>query len=524
MTRIFCALVALFFGLCVYQHSAQAGFACLSYNGGSILPDPMEGRYVTTGTAPMCTSNPTRYAVVSTPFEYCAAYATWDPSLTAAQSRVCYVKKNSSSDTRVCFAAQSNNNCAKATGLFVPNRGGQPCFEATWSATPNGGLILPGANGCSPCVSPFVWDSASVTCKQPECSEGMVWDGAVNECRLLCDEYEGIFYHYSTKSCKPECPVGQNSVIGDKTNKRLSTQEGDEFKLSGCMVRAHMMCQPDTLNETGLSCLYWWEYIEEIPETIEMQIIYEEDSSGYYEGEQSSPEMNATMAERVAATEGEPMLLVDPSTGPIAIPQVYYKCQEGKHYAVMTINGSAVDFNMLGSCNQADDLPEGDYSHSDLANRIQDTKEAISDMAANQTAASGVLQQIGDGIAGLGDKIDALAASLGGGGGGDGEDPGEGEGDGDFEGPGTGDAYEREHDGVGDVIGSGDFGSTQLGQYLHGLIPDLGAGADECISWDLHAPFVGEFVFEPPCQLWNVLAAMVMAFAAFIAWSIVWRV
>src|SRR5262249_19321165 len=66
--------------------------------------------------------------------------------------------------------------------------------------------------------------------------------------------------------------------------------------------------------------------------------------------------------------------------------------------------------------------------------------------------------------------------------------------DGDFTAPSDTPGYTAVHtDGLAGAVGTGDLGDTPLNGFLGSLNLSLGASADDCPSFAMHAPFVGDF-------------------------------
>jgi len=445
--------------------------------------------------------------VGGTPFDICA-FAQSTQSYTGAWEPMCAIRKASGTSGTWQLAVRiQSGSYIPGDNYVVKNTDGDDCYNTAWSTASTTTWSYPGDLACSPCPEPMEWNSDTFACEEPDCDEGDFFDPNINACRIQCDV--GDFYNYAASSCREQCKVGE--YLNATTRDWAPPPAGSIGYVNGCRVAANSICQPDTTgaSPTGATCTTWYEYDHEEPE----DPITQEEGSGYT-GEVAG---GTTAYDDIEFEE-----LVSGETTPLAMGSVHYVCEDGVHFAVLVIDGHEEERQeMLGGCTEIGEVPSSSYTLTALRTDIQETTEAVEGVQESIDTQGGVLEDIQNGI---GELMAMMSGDEGGGGGGGGSDTTvyDPEVHGELELPEGGDGYDvRYPGGVGeameDIDEPGDFAS-----YFEGLSLNFGSGdVPECLSWTFVAPFVGEFDFTPPCEIWNWIAALLLSLATFTAWRII---
>lgn len=377
------------------------------------------------------------------------------------------------------------------------------CWYDGWAAYTGGIASTAVPSGCTQCPEGTSLTDVGCT-EEPECDEGWIFDEEISECRLQCNEADE-YYSYSNHYCQKQCPASGSPPYMYRSNQKLDVP-ATTSAINGCKMTTHSFCHYDSAHtyENSQMCMTWFTYGESIPISVISQAEYEEQvgaADGYLQDDHG-PVVNG-------AAESE----VDPAnwlalgdSEPVSLTEVKYWCYGGVARLSFLKDGVLDEAVFLGACPDGEnaDIPAEGVGGGDVATQIADIHEATSDdgplgdiKRAVEEMKTAMLGEEGSDPPTFSDPIDTPS--------------------------GPSNAYPA---GLSDAVGSGDLGSTSLKTWLDSFELSLGPSAAECPSFTFPAvrPFFGEFTFTPYCAIWDVLAALVMATAAFIAWTIVWRV
>jgi hypothetical protein len=401
-----------------------------------------------------------------------------------------------------------------------------------------------------------VLNEATGQCEQPECEEGEIWDEDIQACRAECSEEE--FFHYETQSCQKQCPVGKEATAQVVSNAPLRPSTGPGATqiptINGCAAEHHFKCIPDETRDgggyysgadyTGRVCLNWWTYYEAWPVEMISQAEYEEQTGGAagYTGESASPavtgmDLDSNAGQQDVYAEGDDA---------IDITSVSTLCLAGTKRMTFMVNGSLEHVVFLGPCAEPDEDvpapgPTGDAALARVESKVDTANVALQAAADQQDTDSAKL----DALQTTGDEIKALAEALGTSmenvqeaienlSSGSGEETCEGEGcqidGGAFPTVNPEELYEKKYENAGEGIAevAGAAGAlnaeSQLHQFMTDLQPVWPTTVPECLSWSIVAPVVGTVEVQPPCFMWDLLAAFTRLIAVITAWGMLFGV
>lgn len=516
--RIFSAvIITLLLSVVAYHSDAQAAVQCgASFDGA---------RYRTHNG--FCSGGDGRlYA--SLPPEFCGPMWDWShenpPPPAPPFFPLCSFQATipgSISGQHYLASYKSNSGAPAHDWPIIAITGGDPCWSAARSAGGNGYVIGLAPAGCNVCVEPEVWDDVAKRCVAPDCDDGEIWDDEISACRAECSS-EDEYYHYASSSCVAKCPTGLSSPHRPISNKpTIGTLVTST--VNGCPVDHHYYCVPDVSpggyyhgdQYTGKVCINWFTYKQEM---VEYDVISQEQycaETGACEGYLGEPEpavISGFADDAALAAE----FIRFAETAAINIEETKFLCLAGVYRLITTINGTVDDVEFFGACSKQDEdfTPPGP-SQNEYDARLEAKVDDIKQKADDSKTILDAIKDLADDIKGMTTQVaSSLGITTG-----EGEDPGEG---GEFEGP-EGDSYEvRYPGGVGDAMDDVGFSAGPLGALKDAALLDL-VGVDyvACPSWTFVAPFIGEFEFNPPCQIWDLLAAMVLVMATLGAWVII---
>ena len=469
-----------------------------------------------------------------------AAY-NWTFWLSSGGSNACMWGSNAGTVT-LCMVYHNVNGCIHHVGVGgVGTISSVTGCWATWASTNHAYTNTPPA-GCDICPSPEEWNSSTHACEMPDCDSGEIWDDDIDACRAECSGSN--FYHYTSSSCKPQCPVGDTSKYRVITNKPLPLllSEGPPA-MQGCSVETHFWKLQDVkvppANEgywsgaeyTGEIYFYWWTYDAEIPVTLVSQAEWEAATggAGYYTGED--------VEERTGFNETAVALDANQSdlSAAAVLVAMHAICEGGLKSVKVSVSGGADETVYLGPCVEPDQeftspAPSTDAVQARVEQKVDDIKN-------KQDTDSGVLAAVKN----LGDEIKEglqslrTAMAMEGEGEGGGVDPGcVGEAcgidGGSYGDPAeSSDLYERQHPGgLGDVtedVPDVEVGSSQFTGFFNDLQPTWPSEVPECLAWDFQVPtFSAEMLdvhMEPPCMVWDAMKLLLMGLTLAGAWSLI---
>lgn len=524
LLRIFAA--AVLWWLSVSHANAQTigssgpGWVCASSNPNAVA-------YPFSRTA-FCASSPLTVHVFS-PVQICAAYKAM-ATLTSGHEFTCQYKKGDGG-YYVGVRRWAETGVINQEIIINPDGAGVTCWESAYSSFSTSYTTTPPA-GCDVCPDGLEWNSTDLTCEEPACPTGEVWDDQLSACRAECEGAN--FFHYSTLQCRPQCPVGltyQRMLI---TNRVIPAGSISVPTVMGCKVEYHYWQVEDTREPisgegyfhgddyTGSVVLNWWTFTEAIPVTLVTQAEYEEatGTAGYFEEESVSVgvDVKGYDLSAVQGVEESPMEEAGDVTA------VHVLCSGGEKRIAITVNGTLEEAIFLGPCSVPDqEFVPGDPSLATPS--LASIQAALSTMSEGGEEQAGILGEIRDTANTIGEKLQSLYDGIVG----TGEEcTGEGcQIDGgafpteaDPEG-----AYTREFsegsEGVGEALeGATLSGDSDLQDFMTDIQPIWPETVPGCLSWDVDVVFWGATHFEPPCWLWDMLAIFLKLFAVVCAWGL----
>lgn len=473
------------------------------------------GSYQTSTAVTRCGNDDSQVISAATPFLVAEAAADYfasgpGPCDTAIRNPRVGRQGGGAGTWRISTHSISGGSPFNAYGITVVTP--DSCWEAAkpdfvLNALYDPGSLPPSAALCQVCPEGEEWNEEEAQCEPPDCEEGEIHDDEIDACRQQCEENE--VYLYESQTCKLQCQPGKTSAYGYLGNRSLDV-EGEVFTVNGCPATAHVQCAADTegyigqtfgaQHITGQMCLITFSYTEEIEQTVEFQVVYEDELAGEFgysgegageaslDGEVEEP----TVAEWHDLTEG--------GLEPFSIGNRKYVCRNGTAAWVYEVDGVEGEIEVVGAC------PTDNEELDTAASSPQAIAPQLQGLAEGQEEQTGILAEIQGAIASLGGEESPFNIEWG-----------------EFTAPEGEPGYERQHeDGLSDVLGEDDLSDTELSEALDSAVPDFSAiTAPACFAWEFETMFTGPFTFEPPCFMWDVLANLVLAMAAFIAWQII---
>lgn len=508
-SKLLAALLLVMACMALSSGREANAYACTS---DTVNPDPTVYKYRTNG---MFTCG---YVWVASPADACITDSMRGAMPSGAAGICAFRVFGGAWEVCTRYQVGGTNSCIYGvTGLT----GSESCWNAAMSsyntaslphATADGfGTYQP--SGCAPCPAGQSWDAGTMQCELPSCPEGETYDEAVSACRASCLDTE--VYIYETASCKLQCPVGKTSSRQFVSNMRLQVT-GEVFTVNGCPATANVQCSADTegyflehhgaAHVTGQICKIDLTYSEDIQETVEFQVIYEDALDGElgYSGESDPPVLDGEVQEPEIAEWH-----IAPDLG--VLTNRKYVCRNGTAAWVYEVDGVEGEITLAGAC------PLDNTELDPEVTAPTAIAPLLQGIAEGQEEQLTWLQAIGAGIIELQESIDTGFENLMSAIGGDDETTID-----DLDPPDVGTLYTPEFTSVQDAVDSVSFSQGPLGDFFNDAVPTFaGITPDECISWDFTLPFIGAVHFEPPCMIWDTLGTFMMGLATVGSWIII---
>jgi hypothetical protein len=319
------------------------------------------------------------------------------------------------------------------------------------------------------------------------------------------------------QQCVPQCQTGKwfdgftTEFFDAESGKWLGNRDltGLTAYHNGCKVQTESACAPSAETDgRGLMCMHFFKYVENGQEDPAWQV-----SHPQFTG-QAVPETGT------APVEGK-IRTLNPYEGnlqPVVIGSKGNKCVDGTFYEYVTANGQIYQSRALGKCFKVGDSPTNQFQNSSLGAAVAANTNAVNANTETLTGVATSQENVENGIdtivAQLNDVMEAVQEIPAGG-------P-----VGEFTAPSNGEGYQRTMPGGLEqaLEGADGVDGSAFSDFLQSADLQLGVAPPQCITFSGNMPFVGPVTITPYCQVWDVLALIMIAMATAAAWFIVFKV